>query len=448
MTRKYFPLFISFILLLFSGLSILGLINQATIILDTEVPITLREEPGTNQAAITELDPGTEYQIRQTDNDWLYIETQNQPLGWIPNWQLENPAITDDQSLAGQSNENTVLYAEDSMSSMALENIPPNTYFPIQHENRGWAQVEYAGRIGYVQSRHINILSRDEVPIEELEKQAVITEDTGAEEEIDENTVIMRQANQVFLEQPDYNSEVLYNPEINEEFEFISSTENEQGEFYLVANKNGNRGYIEARVSSFATDSINHQNEKKVHSINDAVVVIDAGHGGVDPGAISQDGTTYEKNVTLSTALFLQDYLEEMGATVIQTRSDDRDVSLADRAQLSNQNQADAFISLHYDAGYDPESSGTTTYYYHPADYDLARAVNEQVAAGPLYNLGVLFGNFQVLRENNQPAVLLELGYMSNSQDLEYIRSEEYQQNMAQVIANGIRNYIENNNEQ
>ncbi|MBG9983209.1 N-acetylmuramoyl-L-alanine amidase [Aerococcaceae bacterium DSM 111020] len=422
----------------------MGLINQATIKLDTEVPITLREEPGTNQVAIAELEPGTEYQIQKSENNWLLIETQNQQTGWIPNWQLENPMITDDQSLAGQATDNTVLYAEDNVSSIALENIPPDTYFPIQHENNGWAQVEYAGRIGYVQSRFVHILSRDEVPQEELEKQEVIPEEIAEEEELDENTVIMRQANQVFLEQPDYDSEVLYNPDMYEEFQFISATENEQGEFYLVANSNGNRGYIESRVASLANDSINHQNEQKVHSMNDAVIVIDAGHGGTDPGAISQDQSTYEKNVTLSTAIFLQNYLEEMGATVIQTRADDMDVSLADRANLSNQNQADVFVSLHYDAGYDPALSGTTSYYYHQADYDLAQSVNEQLTQGPLNNHGVLFGNFQVLRDNQQPALLLELGYMSNPQDLGYIRSEEYQQNIAQAIANGIRNQIEN----
>lgn len=444
MTRKYFPIFISTILILFSSLSIFGLILQSTNTLDTNVAVTLREQPGTNQAAVTQIEPGTEYSILESQNGWLQIETPQLETGWIPEWQLTNVNITDDQSIAGQARSNTVLFAENSVSSIALETIPESSYFPINYEADGWAQIEFAGRVGYVQSSQIDILSRDEVPEEELERQAVSVESEPEEEPApSENTVIMRQSNQAFLQEPNFNSTILYTPDIYEEFDFISSTETDQGEFYLVANQNGSRGYVESRVVSFATDSNDHVSDTGVTSMSDAVIVIDAGHGGSDPGAVSADENTYEKNVTLSTAIFLQEYLEAMGATVVQVRSSDIDVSLAERAEISNQNEADVFVSLHYDAGYDPASSGTTTYYYHQDDYELAETVNNHLASGPLENLGVLYGNYQVTRENNRPALLLELGYMSNQNDLTYIRSENYQRTMAEGIANGIQEFIE-----
>lgn len=447
MTRKYFPIFISIVLILLSSLSIFGLILQSTNTLDTNVAITLREQPGTNQASIGQIEPGEEFSTLESQNGWLYIETIQQETGWIPEWQLNNLNITDDQSIAGQAITNAVLFAENSVSSIALETIPEASYFPINYESDGWAQIEFSGRVGFVRSSQIKILSRDEVPEEELEKQQVSRESEQSEPEeettVNENTVIMRQSNQAFLEEPDLNSTILYTPNMYEEFQFISSTENDHGEFYLVANRNGNRGYIESRVVSFATDSLNHVSDTGVTSMSDAVIVIDAGHGGSDPGAVSQDENTYEKNVTLSTSIFLQEYLEAMGATVIQVRSSDTDVSLAERAQISNDNEADAFISLHYDASYDPTYSGTTTYYYQQDDYDLAQTVNNHLEGLPLENLGVMYGNFQVTRENNRPALLLELGYMSNQNDLSYIRSEEYQRAVAEAIANGIREHIE-----
>ena len=294
-----------------------------------------------------------------------------------------------------------------------------------------------------MQTSQITILPRDAVPAEELEKQQVASQPEKDDKPLDKNKIIMRQANQGFFAEPDLFSEILYVPDIFETFTYISSVENDQGDFYLVSNRNGNRGYIDSRVVSFETDSENYVGPTDTKSMKDAVIVIDAGHGGYDPGAISHDEKTYEKNAALSTSLFLQEYLEKMGAKVIQVRDSDVAVELADRPKVSNENEADVFVSIHYDAGYDPAFSGTTTYYFHQGDYELAESINNFIAQGPLENLGVLYGNFQVLRENHRPSVLLELGYMSNIKDLSYIRTEQYQKTIAEAIAKGIKAHIE-----
>ena len=86
----------------------------------------------------------------------------------------------------------------------------------------------------------------------------------------------------------------------------------------------------------------------------------------------------------------------------------------------------DVFISFHYDSTEDSnEASGTTTYYYDEKNLPLANAVENELAKNlPLISRGVEFGDYQVLRENNQPALLLELGYMNNDNDLAQFKTK------------------------
>lgn len=177
-------------------------------------------------------------------------------------------------------------------------------------------------------------------------------------------------------------------------------------------------------------------------AISEATIVLDAGHGGIDPGAVSDE--FMEKDVTLETASRLQQRLQAAGAEVILTRSDDSDVSLSDRAYISNQYGAHAFISIHYDASNEPnQRSGTSTYYYDDNDIALAETLNSYLLSyGLLQNHGVNFGDFQVLRENYQPAILLELGYMNHDLDHSMIYTDHYQKSIVEAIYQGLMDYF------
>lgn len=178
--------------------------------------------------------------------------------------------------------------------------------------------------------------------------------------------------------------------------------------------------------------------------INEATIVIDAGHGGIDPGAIAP--TFYEKHITLDTSVRLANRLEAAGANVILTREDDSDVSLNDRAYASNSNNAHAFISIHYDSTPEPNQKSGTTSYYYSAEKDLALAEtvnNELINYGLLENNGVAVGDFQVLRDNEQPSILLELGYLNNDYDVTLVYTEQYQTAIVEAIYQGLINYFE-----
>jgi N-acetylmuramoyl-L-alanine amidase len=174
-------------------------------------------------------------------------------------------------------------------------------------------------------------------------------------------------------------------------------------------------------------------------------IVIDPGHGGHDPGALGKAHGTHESDLTLMSARLLATELSKAGAVVIFTRSDNSYISLNKRVEISHYHFADAFISLHYNSALDARASGLLTFYYGKKDIKLADSVHAGLlqAGTGLAGGNVRFGNFHVLRENKQPSVLLELGFLSNPFDEKTVRSDSYQRKVASGIMNGLAQYFQ-----
>ncbi|MCR8642214.1 N-acetylmuramoyl-L-alanine amidase [Paenibacillus sp. N1-5-1-14] len=173
-------------------------------------------------------------------------------------------------------------------------------------------------------------------------------------------------------------------------------------------------------------------------------IVIDAGHGGKDVGATGQSGT-YEKELTLTTALNLKQELERRtGAKVVLTRAGDEFVELAERVNISNQQNADLFVSIHCDAFEQNNVGGITTYYYRDEDYKVGQMIHSQLYQNFLQtrDRGVGYGDYKVLRDNKAPSVLLELGFISNVDDEKRIKSNLFQTHAAKSITDGIISFL------
>ncbi|RSD27010.1 N-acetylmuramoyl-L-alanine amidase [Mesobacillus subterraneus] len=171
------------------------------------------------------------------------------------------------------------------------------------------------------------------------------------------------------------------------------------------------------------------------------VIVLDPGHGGYDPGT---RGVTYlEKTLTLRTALELKPLLENAGAKVILTRGSDIYLSLTQRVNISNNNKAHAFLSLHYNA-YSSTSSGVMTFYYNSSkDAPLANTIQSFLASSTqLRNMGSKYGNYHVLRDNSQPAALVELGFLSNPTEEKLVATSTYQKKAAKGLYDGLFRYF------
>ncbi|RAP76889.1 N-acetylmuramoyl-L-alanine amidase [Paenibacillus montanisoli] len=169
------------------------------------------------------------------------------------------------------------------------------------------------------------------------------------------------------------------------------------------------------------------------------MIVLDPGHGGKDVGSIGGAGT-YEKEVTLQTAQHIGRKLTEQGATVVMTRQADTTISLKGRTEVAQTAHADLFISIHYDAFQSSDVYGMTTYYNKPQDREIARIIHDKLFRQDIQtkDRGVQFGDYHVIRENATPAVLLELGYISNEDEEARMKTESFQEQIATAIVNGV----------
>lgn len=173
------------------------------------------------------------------------------------------------------------------------------------------------------------------------------------------------------------------------------------------------------------------------------LVVLDAGHGAKDSGAVGVTGK-YEKNFNLAVILKTAELLKkESKIDVVLTRSDDTFLELKERAAIANNLNADIFISVHANSSASSSASGTETYYQREASKALANVMHKYlVQATGLTDRGVRYGNFHVIRETKMPAVLLEVGYLSNKKDEALLFTDALQNKVAASIVSGIKEYL------
>lgn len=185
------------------------------------------------------------------------------------------------------------------------------------------------------------------------------------------------------------------------------------------------------------------------------IICIDPGHGGTDAGAIG--AISQEKNITLAISQKVADLLSDAGAKVVMTRTTDVDVyapydaaaeELQARCNIGNAAKADAFVSIHIDSFSSADARGITAYYNSktPYDYSLAKYIHDQnIKATEFPDRGTRTANFYVLLHTNMPAVLLELGFISNPTEERALNSEKQQQNFAESIVKGLADYFDHN---
>jgi len=170
-----------------------------------------------------------------------------------------------------------------------------------------------------------------------------------------------------------------------------------------------------------------------------AVVVVDAGHGGKDPGAMVAGA--YEKNINLQVARKVASLLTQGGITVAMTRDQDEFIELEDRADVANRRNADLFVSIHSDSAPDRSISGFTLYVASDASreaYKAAQAVSAAMSKTGSGTRGIRQADYKVLVQTTCPAILVELGYLSNVTDARRLQDNAYQTRLAQAIAAGI----------
>ncbi|MEW6081424.1 MAG: N-acetylmuramoyl-L-alanine amidase family protein [Bacillota bacterium] len=173
-------------------------------------------------------------------------------------------------------------------------------------------------------------------------------------------------------------------------------------------------------------------------------IMIDPGHGGSDPGAISYSGI-YEKEFTLAISHMLREILEGQGAEVRMTRTGDQTVEVRDRVYMANAFRTDVLISVHANSFNDSSKRGIEVYHCSKLDttIQLAEIMRDTlVKALGFEDRGVRKAMFLVLLETNMPSVLVETGYISNPQEEKLLRDPAFQRRVAEALSAGMIKYF------
>jgi N-acetylmuramoyl-L-alanine amidase len=176
------------------------------------------------------------------------------------------------------------------------------------------------------------------------------------------------------------------------------------------------------------------------------LVIVDPGHGGKDPGAIGLGGLR-EKDVILPIAQQVASLLEQQGIQAVMTRTSDYFVDLAPRATMAERANADLFVSIHANAigPSRPDVSGLETYYY-SSGQRLAQTIHSSILQNlDVKDRGIRRARFYVLRKTSMPSVLVEVGFVTGREDAAKLSNPAYRSQMAQAIARGILQYIQQN---
>lgn len=190
--------------------------------------------------------------------------------------------------------------------------------------------------------------------------------------------------------------------------------------------------------------------------LNGKIIVLDAGHGGMDGGA--NFGSVQEKEISLKVTHKIKDYLQEQGALVILTREDDRDLGgtgsirerkrkdLHERVKIINESDADLFLSIHLNAFPSKSSKGAQTFY--TERYEENKQAALFIQAEIKRNLENTTREAKIIRQiylmsnAKKPGALVEIGFLSNVSERQNLMDDAYQEKMAASVYKGILRYF------
>ena len=235
---------------------------------------------------------------------------------------------------------------------------------------------------------------------------------------------------------------------------------NDGTNWYFYQNGKKLTGYGKDNAGDHYFVNGKYANAKEENKNTKRAIFLDPGHGGSDSGAVSNG--LREKDLTLSVYNKVSSRLASLGYSVLTSRNTDKDVGLVDRADQANKSNADMFLSIHFNAGGRGASYGIETYYYkaHPEyipainkakhndperlekSRKLAQKIQQSlVRKTGAYDRGVKRETFAVLRETSIPSILVELGFIDNQAEANKIKTNEYQEKLADGIVDGIVEY-------
>ncbi|TQR21369.1 SH3 domain-containing protein [Psychrobacillus vulpis] len=365
---------------------------------------------------------------------WLKIQTPQNKEGWIPDFEINENIPTK------YGTKTSTVYSGASTTAKKVDTIYLNTPVRVLRTLNGWVNIETQNeKRGWIQA---SVLA-DASPISLMNGRTEVRNG--------QQYLVWSKPSKFNISYSIPSANVLrvfgnlsQINEIKSQITGVESMKVEQvsgGTYVLLVTFNPNYTYTIRDYDKELTIKVVPK------GLAGKKIIIDAGHGAKDPGAIGKNGTK-EKDVTLATAKAVKQELEAAGAEVVLTRSTDVFLELKERTDIANKSDYDAFVSIHADS-YTTTSKGSTTYYNAdvnfngPKSYTLAKSIqSDLVKAVGTYDRGVKQQNFYVNRMNELPSVLVELAFISNPTEEAQLASTTFRKNAAVGIRKGLEKYF------
>lgn len=405
--------------------------------------LNIRTEPDLSSAVLGQLSTGNQATFIQESGEWAKINF-NGLIGWVAtsyvtiNETTIKPTETTTEKTVTSNNEDTTFTVlvealnvrkKPDLTSKKIGTVSSGQSFKVLAREHNWVQIQYNDKkAGWVYSFYGTFSD--------------FSTSSSTKENLGSVTIIYNGTN--LRTDASTTAEVVKRVDAGETYPIVEMKE----DFYEIQ-LDKKTAFVANWVVSTDSISTSIKEKKKIPrkngTLNGLTIVVDPGHGGNDRGTTGQRGTD-EKDITLKTASLLASKLSAAGADVIMTRESDEYVALRKRISVAHQYEADAFISIHYDATDDSSISGFTTYYLNSNQHGLANSIHAGLASKlNLRDRGTQEGNFLVLRENRQKAVLIELGFLSNAGEERVITTAKFREQATLGIYQGILDYFNEN---
>ncbi|MFS0688582.1 N-acetylmuramoyl-L-alanine amidase [Sporosarcina sp. 179-K 8C2 HS] len=303
-----------------------------------------------------------------------------------------------------------------------------------------WLLVLIDGANGYIHSRYTvevgtQAPSDDDVAAEEPEEPEVTEPEEEPNTPSPTTGLIGKVTTSVLnvRKSPDGTSAIVAKLSLNQKVNVESINGN-----WAKINLQSGTGYVHKNYLKLLNQSGN--------PLKDRVIVIDAGHGGKDPGATSNKLS--EKTVVLKVAKLVEGKLKKAGANVLLTRSNDTYLTLEQRTEFAKKHYAETFVSIHVNAAGSSAAKGAEVFYDSSTNPNasesklLASKIQTNLVKNAnMADRGVKDQRFYVIRNNNVAAVLVELGFITNPDDFKKLSSDQYAELYAEAIYQGLVQY-------
>lgn len=207
---------------------------------------------------------------------------------------------------------------------------------------------------------------------------------------------------------------------------------------------------VTIELNDRVTYNVSKTSSSTIISLNKAarttpIIVLDAGHGGKDSGAVNSTLGLREKDLNLQMILKLGAKLSQRGYNVQYTRTEDNFLELMEIPRIGNSYDPDIFISIHQNSAKTSTPYGLETYYYKPSNdsQPLAKSIHTKlISQSGAFDRGVKTAPFVVIKHSSSPAVLIEVGFISNYAEAPKLATDSYQEILTNAIADGVDNYF------